>query len=144
MYFPHICVRKLSVMPAWNGREKGVLVLVFPDLARLWAMRRTGSRATSPSSAWNRSKYLKRSSYCWRPRGRPCGQLDGRCEPCNRLVRLRYHFRVTRSRPFRRFILHGRKFVTVGPESVDPESVGREALVLKALVLKASILKLFY
>jgi hypothetical protein len=128
-------------MPAWSGKEMGVLVLVIPDLARLCAMRRTGSRANSRSSAWNRSKYLKRSSYWWRPRGRPCGQLDGRREPCNRLVRLRFHFRVTRSRPlFRRFILHGRKFVTVGPESVGPESVGPEALIPKALVLKAVIM----
>ena len=56
-------------------------------------------------------------------------------------MRLRYHFRVTRSRPFRQVILHGRKFVTVGLESVGPESVGPEALVLKALVLKALIMK---
>ena len=34
-YCPHICVRKLSLMPTWNGKEKGVLVLVIPDLARL-------------------------------------------------------------------------------------------------------------
>ena len=57
-YFAHICVRKLSLMPAWSGKEKGVLVLVIPDLARFvcnaaywfpsyFAERRVGSQRVS-------------------------------------------------------------------------------------------------
>ena len=104
---------------------------------------------------------VSEAEFLWlAPSWTPLGTARRR-EPCNRLVRLRYHFRITRLRPFSAIYFTrtkiryrwswkrwswkrwswsvGAKSVgpksidheTVGPESVGPESVGPVSLCPK-------------